>query len=156
MSFLIISGGQSGADLSGWKAAKRVGFETTGWMPRGYLTEDGPRPEYATLYNAKEHPSEKYPPRTFLNAGMGQVTLWFGRGDSAGYGCTERACRQQERPIWSIPTLALQSSEIAGKLWINDFTQINIAGNRESKSPGIGEWVEEYLFDLFNLLRGYE
>lgn len=154
MSLLIISGGQSGADVAGWKAAKRLSIPTTGWMPKGYLTEYGPRPEYAELYNAKEHFSPQYPPRTFLNAGMGQVTLWFGRGDSRGYACTERACRQQDRPIWSIPDWDSRDPEdVAESLIREGFTQINCAGNRESSSPGIEGWVEEYLSIVFGLLK---
>lgn len=33
------------------------------------------------------------------------------------------------------------------------YTSLNIAGNRESKSPGIGAWVEEYLAEMFRILK---
>ena len=52
MSLKIISGGQSGADQAGWRAARRLGLPTGGWMPRGFLTEDGPRPEFAREHGA--------------------------------------------------------------------------------------------------------
>ena len=45
----VISGGQTGADQAGWRAAKASGIPTGGWMPKGFLTEDGPRPEFAGL-----------------------------------------------------------------------------------------------------------
>lgn len=43
MSLLIISGGQTGADQAGWRAARRCGLATGGRMPREFETEDGPR-----------------------------------------------------------------------------------------------------------------
>jgi hypothetical protein len=30
---------------------------------------------------------------------------------------------------------------------------LNVAGNRESSAPGIGQWVEAYLADVFRLLK---
>ena len=48
----IISGFQTGADIGGILAAKRLGLETGGTMPKGFRTEDGPRPEFAELYGA--------------------------------------------------------------------------------------------------------
>ena len=48
----VISGGQTGADQAGWRAARAVGIPTGGWMPLGFLTEDSPRPEFADLYGA--------------------------------------------------------------------------------------------------------
>jgi hypothetical protein len=47
-----ISGGQTGADQAAWRAAKAHAIATGGWMPKGFLTEDGPRPEFAELYGA--------------------------------------------------------------------------------------------------------
>lgn len=37
----IISGFQSGSDIGGIKAGKTFGLETGGWMPKGFLTENG-------------------------------------------------------------------------------------------------------------------
>jgi hypothetical protein len=34
----VISGGQSGADLGGLRAAKVLGIQTGGSMPKGFLT----------------------------------------------------------------------------------------------------------------------
>ncbi len=42
-----ISGGQSGADFGGLLAAKRCGIPTGGKIPKGFLTENGPKPELA-------------------------------------------------------------------------------------------------------------
>jgi Circularly permutated YpsA SLOG family len=37
-------------------------------MPKGFLTEDGCRPEFATFYGAREMPTADYPLRTWQNA----------------------------------------------------------------------------------------
>ena len=41
MVTMVISGGQTGADQAGWRAAEACGIPTGGWMPRGFLTEEG-------------------------------------------------------------------------------------------------------------------
>jgi hypothetical protein len=75
---LVITGGQTGADQSGWRAAKAAGISCGGWMPKGFRTEgrvndagfltaDESHPEFAELYGAKEHHSPEYPPRTRMN-----------------------------------------------------------------------------------------
>jgi len=45
----VISGGQTGADQAGWRAARASGIPTGGAMPGGFLTEDGARPDFAEL-----------------------------------------------------------------------------------------------------------
>lgn len=151
---LVVSGGQTGADQAGWRAAKAAGIKTGGWMPKGFKTEDGPRPEFARLYGAKEHESPEYPPRTLANARMADATIWFGRGDSRGFGCTERSCRKASRPIWTVlDPSEREPSKIVTLISAMDYRSINIAGNRESSSFGIGAWVEAYLIEVFRLLK---
>jgi hypothetical protein len=60
----IISGGQTGADQVGWRAARVCGIPTGGFVPLGFPTEDGPRPEFRELYGAVELPTASYPART--------------------------------------------------------------------------------------------
>jgi hypothetical protein len=43
----VISGFQIGVDQGAMRAAKAAGIPTGGAMPKGFLTEDGPRPEFA-------------------------------------------------------------------------------------------------------------
>ena len=45
IDLVIVSGGQTGADQAAWRAARTAGIATAGFMPLGYLTEDGPRPD---------------------------------------------------------------------------------------------------------------
>src|ERR1700733_1932134 len=80
----IISGGQTGVDQAAWRAAKACGVATSGWMPRGFLTEDGPRPEFAERYGAAEFPTNDDHARTEQNVQDSDATLWFGETTSLG------------------------------------------------------------------------
>ncbi len=144
----VICGFQTGADQAGARAAKAASLEVGGWMPRGFLTEDGPRPEFAEMYGAKETESDRYEVRTRLNAQEADVTLWFGNPMSPGGRCTERHKRR-----WYViesPDSGWKPCHIAE--WLRGCQVLNVAGNRESKSPGIGVWVEAYLADVFRLV----
>jgi hypothetical protein len=74
----VIGGGQTGADQAGWRAAHAAGIATGGSMPRGFLTEQGPRPEFAEMFGAVELDSPDYPPRTRANVCDSDGTLVFG------------------------------------------------------------------------------
>ena len=161
----VISGGQTGADQAGWRAAKRFGIATGGWMPRNFLTEAGPCPEFAAKYGAKEHVSSKYPPRTRANARIASATLVFDAAPakslstlSAGSQVTIRACMEYDKPSAVIPVGLGQIHDPRSVAvvvdWINLHAgrTLNIAGNRESKFPGIGEWVEAFLCDVFKAM----
>jgi hypothetical protein len=43
----VVSGGQTGADQAGWRAARASGIATGGWMPEGFLTEAEPQLDFA-------------------------------------------------------------------------------------------------------------
>lgn len=150
---IIISGGQTGVDQAGWRAAKECGIPTRGWMPKGWLTEDGPRPEFETLYNAQEHKSSEYPPRTMANVLSADATIWIGDRDTLGFGCTIQACRQGPRPYFIVN---IESSptprEVA--LWIKayNFKMINISGTRASKDKYVGELAEKFLIEVFRMV----
>lgn len=152
----IITGGQTGADQAGWRAAKRFGLETGGWMPAGFLTEDGPRPEFAEMYGAKEHPSAEYPPRTAANVKEAGYLVWFGDPRSPGGRLTLRLAVEccipftvvGPGPSWAPDAVAAMINKLGG------VPALMFAGNRESKAPGVGRLAEEHLCDVFRLL-GY-
>lgn len=147
----VISGGQTGADQAGWKAAKFAGIPTGGWMPLGYLTEDGPRPEFAELYGAKEFPSRSYPARTRKNVEDSHVTLWFGDPMSRGGEQTSGACAELMRHFVDVGEMT--PSQIVFHIEMHpEWQVVNIAGNRESSSPGIGDRVERFLWSVFRRL----
>lgn len=150
----VISGGQTGADLAGWRAARAAGILCGGWMPRGFITEDGRRPEFAGLYGAKEHPSHGYPPRTKSNVYDADLTLWFGDHSSPGGRVTRNACIEYgKRMFVVVDTPACPPIAIVGLLREHESRVLNIAGNRESSAPGIGAWVEVYLTEVFRIMR---
>jgi hypothetical protein len=161
----IISGGQTGADQAGWRAAKRFGLKTGGWIPRGYLTEDRLRPEFAMHYGAIEHPSREYPPRTRANVRMADVTLVFdtSRGRtleslSRGSQLTINSAIEEDKRGFTVvvrlgePIDPKRPAAMAHRLRELNPRSINVAGNRESSAPGVGQWVEEYLCEVFRML----
>lgn len=156
---LVISGGQTGADQAGLRAAKSCGIPTGGWMPKGFKTEDGPRPEFAELYGMKEHSSPEYPPRNVENAKKSEVCLYFTEyGWSPGMSSTLKAINKIQKSgrivaFHTIDQRGPSESELASKLRRDFVRRLWIAGNRESKSPGIGAWVESYLSKLFRILK---
>jgi hypothetical protein len=152
----LLSGGQTGADQAGWRAARACGLATGGWMPRGFLTEGGPRPEFADLYGARAMPTDAYRLRTEQNVRDSHATLWFGDTGAAGAKATLNACAGMGRPVLRIGLHAHEEvgpSDVAAWLRSNPgITRLNIAGNRESRAPGIGRRVERFLTELFGLL----
>ena len=156
---LVITGGQTGADQAGWRAAKSAGISTGGWMPKGWLAEDGKHPEFAAMYGAKEDDDWRYPPRTRKNINWCDALILFGDPRSAG---SRLAFSIMNSLAIRTPFLVVQSSiagpvasYAAGFIEAENPKVLMIAGNRESSSPGIGAWVEAYLTEVFRLL-GHE
>lgn len=157
MIIRCISGFQSGVDIGAIRAAASVGLPTGGWMTRGFLTENGPRPEYAELYGAQEHESPDYPPRTEANVRASDVTIWFGPGDSAGYWCTRKAAERLNKPFWEVgkdQASIATPKDLAAFLRRDEeiIRAINCAGSRESKKPGVERRTFEFLVRTFRAL----
>jgi len=156
----VISGGQTGADQAGLRAAKICGLETGGWMPKGFKTESGPRPEFAITYRVREHKSDKFPPRTRQNIRDSDGTLMFSADlHSHGSQLTVCVCVEYVNPcLCPVVTIGTPSDQVRWSAvadWIekNQIKTLNVAGNRESKAPGIGDWVEHFLIGVFMELR---
>jgi hypothetical protein len=62
------------------------GIPTGVWMPEGFPTEAGPRPDFAEMYGAAEMPGGGYPERTRANARDSDARIWFGDPGSPGGG----------------------------------------------------------------------
>jgi hypothetical protein len=152
MLIRIISGGQTGADQAGWRTARTFGIATGGSMPRGFLTEGGPRPEFAELFGALELLTESYPLRTERNVLDSDATVWFGQTTTPGASATVGACQQHGKPCLPVYTGAsFEPSHVAAWLTKYDVHVLNVAGNRESDEPGIGERVERFLAEVLEL-----
>jgi|LNFM01.1.fsa_nt_gb hypothetical protein len=145
----VVSGGQTGADQAGLRAAKAAGIETGGWAPKGWETEEGPA-SWLGEYGLTECPKEGYPARTDANARDSDATLWFGSSDSSGYRATIRGCRRHKKPYLLVEEGITRPSEVRAWLEAHQVETLNVAGNRESKNPGLGERVETFLARLFS------
>jgi hypothetical protein len=154
MITMVISGGQTGADQAGWRAAEACGITTGGWMPFGFLTEDGPQHWFANVYSAREMPTKSYPARTVQNVMDSDGTLWFGSTDSPGAKTTLEACARLHKPVMLVtPNEVVLASDVVTWLRRNPrIKRLNIARNRGSKNPGIGERVERVLMLVFKRL----
>ncbi len=143
----IISGGQTGADIAGLIVAKNFGLETGGWMPKGFLTQAGPKPEWAEMFDLKEHSSPRYPPRTFDNVFEADGTIRLAYNfDSPGEICTLKAIKQSKKPHFDVDLNAPpQPIEVIN--WINHHSIkiLNVAGNSEHTYVGTAGEVMDYL-----------
>lgn len=153
----VISGGQTGADIAGVKAAKQFGLATGGMLPRGFLTLDGLHPEYAQLYSMTEHYSDKYPPRTKANVRDSDGTIRFAaKWESYGEQCTKNAISQHSKPYFDVDVVRADAPAPQAVVdWIlaNQIEILNVAGNSEKSVPGIEEFVTGYLLEVFRLLK---
>jgi hypothetical protein len=156
---LVISGGQTGADIGGVKAAKSLGYATSGWMPKGWRTLDGPRPQYAEMYGMKEHSSSSYNERTWDNVLWADGTLRIaGNFNSPGEKCTVNAVLSHKKPVMDISIAAwnLYNEEYKNRIyktvkdWIEDrnIKILNVAGNSEKTWLGIEEITIEIVRNI--------
>jgi hypothetical protein len=122
-------------------------------MPKGFLTADGPRPEFAELYGAAELPTASYPARTEQNVRDSDGTILFGDPTTPGCRLTLEWCRNVSKTSVIVepggPTLP---SHVVAWLRNHNVRVLNVAGNRESNLPGIGEKVERFLDQVFRQL----
>jgi len=145
----IISGGQTGADQGGLEAAVVLGIETGGKVPRGFKTEKGPQPELSNLYGLEELSSDEYPPRTRYNILDSDGTVIFGLVSSVGSRMTREMCKQNGKPWLVIESFDETYFRLFGEwVLINQIKVLNVAGNRESKSPGIQNKVRNFLIEV--------
>jgi len=149
----IISGGQTGADQAGWRAAKAFGLPTGGWMPKGLVTEDGPRAEFAEQYGAAEMPTDTDPAWTEQNVQDSDATLWFGETTTLSAQATVGACHRLHKPCMPVyPGASFEPSHVASWIAENNIKTLNVAGNREKEESGIGDRVERFLRQVLQQL----
>ena len=134
---LIISGGQSGADLGGLLAAEVLGIKTGGEAPLGFRTERGRQMILQSRYGLHEGQSHGYAFRTMNNVINSDATLIVATDfNSKGTVQTYNYCSQFNKPVFLLPAYAL---DFRGPLreFVQSIEVLNVAGNRESVSPGI-------------------
>lgn len=145
----VVSGGQTGADQAGLRAARAAGIETGGWAPLGWETEGGPAP-WLSEFGLKECPGPGYRARTEANARDSDGTLWFGHVDSQGFRTTLRACRRLKKPWLIVEEEVTRPSDVLAWFLANAIQTLNVAGNRECTNPGLGSRAEAFLRLVFS------
>jgi RNase P protein component len=156
MKLKVISGGQSGADVAGLRAAREHGIETGGCAAKGFKTENGVVPELGTMYNLIDEDLD-YVARTKENVRNADLTLIFAdKLESAGTRLTIDSCKKFKK-AHKINPAAYVIEEVVTKLSRvlpeDAVFVINIAGNRESVAPGIGARTENVLSHAFHMMK---
>ena len=150
----IISGGQTGADQGGLDFALEYGIEAGGWCPKGRICENGVIP---ARYPVEEVEEDDYNLRTKLNVRDSDGTLLIIRDGfmEEGTHLTVDYCKELSKPqfLVDLKIMSGQMQSIYSALadWIdkNQISVMNVAGNRESNSPGIQKETAELLTKLF-------
>jgi hypothetical protein len=144
----LISGGQTGADIAALDIALEHAFPHGGWCPKGRRSLEGPIP---ARYNLSETPSESYLQRTEWNVRDSDATVVFTLGAVATGGSLKtigfakkhhKPCLHVSREGSTLSDPALQLREFIEQQGIK---RLNVAGSRESKEPGIHDWVMRVL-----------
>lgn len=136
---LVISGGQTGADRAALDWALAWSIPHGGWCPKGRLSCDGP---LSAIYQLLETDSAGYRQRTKLNVKDAEATLIFNTGalDGGTYQ-TVRFAVSMGKPhlVVQLDEISLEEAAQTVKTWLQNghFANLNIAGPREEKRPGI-------------------
>ena len=141
---VIVSGGQTGVDRAALDVAIAMGLGHGGWCPAGRLAEDGSIP---SRYDLQETDSRDYPFRTEQNVIDSDATLILHeRQLKGGTLLTQRICKRLDKPYLSI---RIDDADRARE-WLreNRPQTLNVAGPRESTSPGIYHRSMAYLLQV--------
>lgn len=159
--FIVVSGGQTGADLAGLDAALVCLINTCGHTLKNCRNETGDHPEYVEKYHLLPI-CNSYPERTEKNIRHSEGTVIFGDVNSPGSRKTINLCKKLEKPFIHFELIDLKSKSSKTKLIRflseniyreGEITAVNIAGNRESVSPGIYEDVKSFLVTVFSFYK---
>jgi len=143
----IISGGQTGVDRAALDAAIALGYQYTGWLPKGRLAEDGPLPD--SYVGMKEMPTKNYVRRTEQNVIDSDFTILICHGKPEGG--TKRTvdfCVKHGKPHY-IFDLDLDRSQQLDAVWdfidVTPGTRANFAGPRASKCPTVYDEAKDVI-----------
>jgi hypothetical protein len=144
----IVSGGQTGVDRGALDAAIELNLPHGGWCPLGRLAEDGFIP---TKYALRQTDTDRYSDRTERNLLDADGTLiLYRRQMTGGTELTHLLCRRHGRPVLTVD-LDDTVDLIAIRQWLvqERIVALNVAGPRESTSPGIQAAAKQLLCELF-------
>ena len=139
----IISGGQTGVDRAALDVAIALGIEHGGWCPAGRLSEDGSIP---SRYQLDETDSSEYPVRTEQNVIDSDATLILSTDRlTGGTRLTKRMCDRHGKPHLIVRIDREREQVVRDWLCQKHPGSLNVAGPRESTSPGIYERSRTFL-----------
>lgn len=147
----IISGGQTGVDQGALDFALQKGIDCGGWCPNGRICETGVIPHN---YPLKEVESGDYDERTRRNVRDADATLiltFKGRLEP-GTRLTIEYAERSGQPHFHLEISDVSPEELGAlRAWLESSEPriLNIAGNRESTSPGIRRCTQDLLEQLF-------
>ena len=140
----IISGGQTGVDRAALDLALDLGIPCGGWCPKGRLAEDG---VIDLKYPLQETDSPEYPVRTEMNVKDSDATLILTKGPvTEGTARTLELAKKHKKPNLVVD-LSTRKDPMIVKKWLefNLVGVLNVAGPRESNTPGIYAAAIEFL-----------
>ena len=146
----IISGGQTGADQGGLEAARELGLEMGGTAPQRFMTELGTALRLRDVYGLTEggYDTRVYPKRTRQNVEDSDGTVIFGDFYSPGAKLAHEYCHRALKPLYRVcreDNPIFEKQDFLSWLKKYNIQTLNVAGNRESKNPGIQERVRAFL-----------
>lgn len=104
-------------------------------------------------YRLIEAPTEDYLQRTEMNVRGSDGTVVFTLTDKLSGGSlrTMEFCRKHKKPVAHISRAAKYKPAEALQRFVQEhkIKTLNVAGTRESKEPGIGQWVYQVVEDAF-------
>jgi Circularly permutated YpsA SLOG family len=130
--------------------ARELGIASSGWCPQGRKAEDGRLADY---YPLKEASTGEYAQRTEWNVRDSDGTLVLTRGRaSEGTAYTITTARRLGKPCLALDLSNEEATAAAVLSWAQEHNvrNLNVAGPRESKCPGIYTQAKEFLRQLFS------
>ncbi|MCB9869889.1 MAG: putative molybdenum carrier protein [Planctomycetes bacterium] len=149
MPIEVVSGGQTGVDRAALDVAIELGLPHGGWCPRDRKAEDGAVP---ARYRLTETSSDDYRVRTRRNVEDSDATLALTWGPpTGGTALTLAVCRESGKPHHAVDLRTASDEELgAAARWLHRgaYGRLNVAGPRESTSPGVGAHAHAFLIRL--------
>ena len=140
----LISGGQTGVDRAALDVAMELGIRCGGWCPRGRKAEDGPIDRSYPLW---ETPSDRYAERTEWNVRVGDATLILTIGPPTGGTALTKSLADDFGKPCLVVDLEQPTETAAVLQWLSQHAVnvLNVAGPRESTSPGVYRQAQTFL-----------
>lgn len=140
-------------DRAALDAALELGTACGGWCPKGRRAEDGPIPE---RYPLRETPAARYAQRTAWNVRDSDGTLVLHRGRfGRGTRLTLRLAEEMGRPCLCLDLAEGPDPALVAR-WAAEHGvgALNVAGPRESESPGLHDQAFRFLAEALGPCTG--